>query len=285
MEITDHTITVFQCDADIVKQIRKQDNYLIRYSDDCPGKEYCAIYFSSNDIYFPNTETVFQKRIVEKDFYEWYGTRIQKAHKHIFVRDIFKQWYLAGINEKINTPELLNDFLRQETEGYKIIAVGSSAGAYAAILHGSLLGAERVIAFNPQFEINSLLERSQEAINPLVFRLKETNTRKYYDIVPFVNDSVDIFYFYSNQSSWDMEQCRHSEKLKEIRRISFSTAHHGIPFLKVALHKVLNLEKNDLEHYAKKVQSPFIFTVKTVCINKAVSGFLKQLYEAYKKRH
>lgn len=285
MEITNHTITVFQCDADIVKQIRKQDNYLIRYSDDCPGKEYCAIYFSSNDIYFPNTETVFQKRIVEKDFYEWYGSRIQKAHKHIFVRDIFKQWYLAGINEKINTPELLNDFLRQETEGYKIIAVGSSAGAYAAILHGSLLGAERVIAFNPQFEINSLLERSQEAINPLVFRLKETNTRKYYDIVPFVNDSVDIFYFYSNQSSWDMEQCRHSEKLKEIHRISFSTAHHGIPFLKVALHKVLNLEKNDLEHYAKKVQSPFIFTVKTVGIKKAVSGFLKQLYEAYKKRH
>lgn len=100
MEEINKTCYVFQVDSDIVQQVyNEKDNFLIEY-DNQGEKKWCAIYFSSNDIYFPNTEEIFRKRIIEKNFFEWYHSRINRAYKHIFVRDIFKQWYLMGINAK-----------------------------------------------------------------------------------------------------------------------------------------------------------------------------------------
>ena len=44
---------------------------------------------------------------------------IKRASKHIFVRDVFKTWYITGINSKINNVPLLAELLRKETEGYE----------------------------------------------------------------------------------------------------------------------------------------------------------------------
>lgn len=284
MEEINKTCYVFQVDSDIVQQVyNEKDNFLIEY-DNQGEKKWCAIYFSSNDIYFPNTEEIFRKRIIEKNFFEWYHSRINRAYKHIFVRDIFKQWYLMGINAKINTPEKLTEFLRKETEGYNIVTVGSSAGGYAAILHGSLLSAKYVLAFNPQFEIKSLLKISSERINPIVFReMKLRNI--FYDITSYINNNTDIFYFYSNASKWDIEQNCYLEGYKNnIYKLSFNTSHHGIPFLKIALPVVLNFSVEKLKKYSGSVYSPIWFTYQMVGLWKTIFGFYKQFYSAYKKR-
>lgn len=73
---------------------------------------------------------------------------------------------------------------------------GSSAGGYAAILYGSILKVERVFAFNPQVELTSLLTKSNEKTNPLIFRLKDGPYRKYFDIVPFIMPMMNIYYFF-----------------------------------------------------------------------------------------
>lgn len=66
---------VFQTDSEIVRQVYEtQDNYLIEY-DEIGQKNWCAIYFCSNDIYYPNTEDIFRKRIIEKNFFEWYADK------------------------------------------------------------------------------------------------------------------------------------------------------------------------------------------------------------------
>lgn len=107
---------MFQIDSEIVQSVyNKLPNYKIVYDDSC-SENRCAIYFSSNNIYYPNTEEIFRKRIVEKDFFEWYHTRV-KARKHIFVRDVFKQWYIDGINTEIDSPEKLLTWLKQEAGG------------------------------------------------------------------------------------------------------------------------------------------------------------------------
>lgn len=282
MEIKDNF--VFQTDSDIVRKVYNENpNYLIEYSDNCERKDYCTIYFCSNDIYFPNTEEIFNKRIIGKNFYEWYNLRVSKSHKHIFVRDIYKQWYLTGINAEINNPEKLLDFLRNETAGYKVITLGSSAGGYAAVLYGSLLQADQVMIFNAQFEVSSLLSRSTEKINPLLFRLKEEAVSKYFDIKKFINENIDIFYFYSNKSKWDVEQYKHIKDLK-INKISFSTAHHGIPFLKTCLSKVINSDKDTLLSLTFSTQRPYLFSVKTVGFWNVLSGLISQAYKAYAKR-
>ena len=83
METLSSTFYVFQTDSEIVNKVyQEQDNYLIEF-DEKGDKEWCAVYFCSNDIYYPNTEEIFRKRIIEQNFFEWYHSRINKAFKHI----------------------------------------------------------------------------------------------------------------------------------------------------------------------------------------------------------
>ena len=284
METLKSTYHVFQTDSDIVNKVyQEQDNYLIEY-DKKGDNEWCAIYFCSNDIYYPNTKEIFQKRIIDKNFFEWYQSRINKAYKHIFIRDIFKQWYLAGINININSPKKLIDFLIKETHGYKVITIGSSAGGYAAILYGSFINTQYVLAFNPQYELKSLLERSSEAINPLLFRIKDERIQ-YFDITTYINRQTNIFYFYSNASKWDREQNKHLIKnTPNLYKITFNTKHHGIPFLKVALPKVLNLNIEKLKSLSKNTHNPIWFTIQMVGIRKTLSGLYKQIKQSYLNR-
>src|SRR5882672_2149619 len=118
---------VFQADSEIVNAVyREGSNYIIEYNKEVP-QEYCILYFSSNNIYYPNEESVFNSHIKQKNRFEWYGTRINKGYKHIFLRDIKKQWYLKGVNAQIDSPDQLLHFLQKETKGYKVIALGSSS--------------------------------------------------------------------------------------------------------------------------------------------------------------
>lgn len=153
-----------------------EPNFLIEYNEQCSSKEYCAIYFCSNDIWFPHTEEIFRKRIVKNNFFEWYRCRIARAYKHIFVRDVFKQWYLTGINGEINSTDKLYEFLKKETAGYKVITLGSSAGGYASALFGPMLGAVQSICFNAQFCLQRLVDESTPTISPLLYSMYKCNS-------------------------------------------------------------------------------------------------------------
>lgn len=284
----DNRTLVFQVDSEIVKKQRKQSNYRIEYNQE-NAKNVCAIYFGSNDIYFPNTEASFKYSIIEANRYEWVHQKIAGVKKHIFLRDIYKQWYLAGINDEINTPEKLFDWLRIQTDGYKIYTVGSSAGGYAAILYGALLNADKVYAFNPQLELNSLLETSEE-INPLIYRLQNSELRKYYDLLPIVVESKNhnIFYFVSIDSPCDKTQYQHLQEnagngiLKTIR---FKSSHHGIPFPKIALKKVLNSKIQDLINDARRVHNPIIYSINKVGLYTTITGLIKQISTLFFKKY
>jgi hypothetical protein len=76
--------------------------------------------------------------------------------KHFYI-DIHQQWYHKGINgfstNIIETQQYLQNIIRN----YKnILFVGISAGGYAAILFGSLLKINTVIAFIPQTKLRSI---------------------------------------------------------------------------------------------------------------------------------
>lgn len=280
-------IKVFQVDSPIVQKVYKMnDNYLIEYDDTVKIREYCAIYFCSNNIYYPNTEEIFRKRIVERNTFEWYGTRIKKAWKHIFVRDIFKQWYLKGINSRICAPKLLLEFLQRETQGMKIITLGSSAGGYASILYGSQLNAERIIAINPQIEIASLLlPPSSPQINPLLFRLASTEVSRYFDLRNVIDvDRGNIYYFHSTKSKWDNEQYSKVCDYANIHHLPFTTSHHGIPFQKVALPKVINMENEELIKFCGKSNNPYVFAVQMVGIMAIISGAYRQFMSRMEQR-
>lgn len=278
---------MFQIDSEIVQSVyNKLPNYKIVYDDSC-SENRCAIYFSSNNIYYPNTEEIFRKRIVEKDFFEWYHTRV-KARKHIFVRDVFKQWYIDGINTEIDSPEKLLTWLKQEAGGQDVITIGSSAGGYAAILYGSLLGASKVFAFNAQFSLWHLVNSSSYKNNPLLNKYKATGRSRLYLLKEYLNNTTNYFYFCSLKNKEDIEQYRilfsSHFQLSNLYCLKFYTSHHGIPFLKVALPRVLNLEDNELKMFVAKINNPFLFSIRMVGIFRTICGLVKQVYCSYQKR-
>lgn len=276
MEVTNKDF-VFQTDSEIVRAAFEKDNYSVVYDEQCADKTTCAIYFSSNDIYFPNTEEVFQKRIVEKDFYEMYHTRVNVAYKHIFVRDIQKQWYIGGINSHIHSPELLLEFLQKETRGYSVITIGSSAGGYAAVLFGSLLSAKRVFSFNGQFEINSLLKTSNQQTDPLLFRNAESTLARYFDLRNFINRDTVIYYFSSLGSEWDNQQYKHINDIASVKPILFKTSHHGVPFVKSALPMVINMKSEALDKFVGQKLNPLWFSIRMAGFSKTLATLCKQL--------
>lgn len=272
---------VFQADSEVVKGAYENiTNYLIEY-DENQKKKHCALYFSSNDIYYPNNENVFRRQILEQNKFEWFGTRVPYAHKHIFIRDIKKQWYLTGVNVTVDSPEKLLEFLKAETVGYEITALGSSAGGFAAVLFGSLLNANLILSFNGQFQVHSLLTSSKESVNPILFRYKESKQYiDFFDAKSFVKDGKNIFYFCSNSSKWDCQQRDHIRD-KNINVIEFATSHHGIPFLKCNLPVILKMPKDELMRLSGKVFLPLFFSIKMVGLLNTVNGLFEQLRKKY----
>ena len=174
-------------------------------------------------------------------------------------------------NEEINSPERLKEFIISETKGYRVFALGSSAGGFAAITYGSLVNAERVYAFNSQFDLNYILMNSNPILNPLLYKYKDTVRSEYFRLDNFLNSSTEYFYFQSCKSKIDITQFEHLERKSIIRRIQFDTRNHGFPFLRQNLSYVLELSANDLKHMSQKITHPFYFTVQ-------INGFFKSIF-------
>ena len=278
-------MTIFQIDSDIVNQTYQDKNYQIEFSHNSLTQEYCAIYFSSNDIYYPNNEQTFRQRIIIQNTYECYKTRITKEYKHIFLRDIYKQWYLKGINSQINSPRKLIEWLRSETDGFKIITIGSSAGGYAAILYGSMLNAQKAIVFNPQFEIRTILNTPEGILkNPIVNTTLNTENDIFLNINDLISKKIKIFYFFSSNSPWDYQQSLLAQKHTNIFPIKFKSSHHGIPFLKGALQKVINYPEEYLYQLSQKSHYPIIFTIKTIGIFSTLQALNKQIKKIIQRK-
>lgn len=275
---------IFQTDSRLViQEYENNPNYLIEYDSRFSSENICAIYFSSHDIYYPNKEEVFVKNIIERNKFEWYNTRIENASKHIFIRDIKKQWYISGLNKIIDSPIKLLEFLQIETNGYRIITIGSSAGGFASVLFGSLLDAEKIFSFNGQFEISSLLRSSHSENDPLVFKYADDSVLKaYYDTKSYIKNKKGLFYFVSYNSPIDKAQYEHIKDLN-LNSIIFKTNHHGIPFPKDCLTEILKLSYDELANDCRKSHSPIIYAIHYIGIYKTISGLSKQLIKRLKK--
>lgn len=255
---------VFQINDKLINEsYNLSQNFQVIY-DECESrkKNLCAIYFSSNEIYYPNTQKSFNESILVKDKYEWKSNRISGAFMHIFVRDIQKQWYIEGINSLVNTPDLLAEKLRELTSGFEVYTVGSSAGGFAAILFGSLLKAKRVYAFNAQLDLHSVIHNSSAKIDPILYKYRSDIYRSYYfNVSPFLNQKTEYFYFQSANSFQDIAQYNTCKAKDLLIKIEFSTSNHGFPFMRHDLKYILKLSATELKKLSNKRIHPFLFSV------------------------
>lgn len=268
------------------KVYNEQLNYRIDFSDRV-RKDVVAVYITSNALFFPHTAEGFQKAILEKDRYEWTRMKIRRAQKHIFIRDVYKQWYATGINSQINSIDKLIDWLRNEVNGYKYLIVsGSSGGGYAAALVGARLKASLIIDFNGQWEINSSIEKDGKVVSPILKKMKDESDEgiKYFNIACEEFDYERTFYLVSDRSPWDCKQLRLVEDFKNIHIIRFRNKHHGIPFMKVALPRILNMTYEELCVLEKDIHRPVLFEMKLVGVVPTVKYLFHLAKKILKKR-
>ncbi len=280
---------IFQIDDSAVKRVYKEaDNYKVKFHTGADvQQDLCVVYFSSNELYYPNTAKAFENNILVKDKFEWQRNYIRYAHKHIFIRDVQKQWYMEGISEKYNSPQALLRLLRELTTGFRVYIMGSSAGGFAALLYGSLLQVDRVYAFNAQLNLNLIIEGSNAFVDPILFRYNDQEQSKYFVIENFLDSERDYFYFQSSKSLIDIKQYNSLKNKKLLTRIPFKTSNHGFPFLRHNLMHVMGLSKEALHQLSIKAYHPIAFAasidgwVKTVkvVVTTVVNRFKKKLKE------
>lgn len=182
-----------------ISNIKEGQDYLynnfenIEVEDIDASRNLCYIFFSSNGLYENNFEK-FYMSMIEENRFEWKS--IAEAVKKrkcvgriIYIRDVYKRFYIHGINKELNTVSKVLDKLKDLTEGYKVITIGVSSGGYMATVAGVELGAESVFSISGQFDISALM---LEGINEL-----EENEKKYLNIISKVKEQTkgNIFYF------------------------------------------------------------------------------------------
>ena len=226
----------------VKKEYCTDSNYKIEYSD---GKSSCvAVYFSSNGLFYPDDVDTFTQTILVRDRYELWQNRIDRAHKHIFIRDLYKSWYLLGISSQSPTVESLCEFLRKEVNGYQeVIMVGISSGGYAAILFGSMLKATTILAFSAQWSLYE--EDIERKIGRKRGNVDFSKIQQYYNIVSTGNYS-QVFYFCPVLSEEDKIQLEYAEKAKNINIIRLAESGHGLAVPLESLQYVLRMSNRKL---------------------------------------
>lgn len=228
----------------LVERAYQSDNYKIEYNEAVDNNE-CVLYFSSNNIWFPNTEEAFRKSILENDRFEWERKPYRVGRKNIYLRDIYKSWYVQGINDRINSVDAIIDWLRKETSGYEVVCIGSSAGGYMAALVGIILKAKLVFAFSAQF---CLYNEGYYDVNPFLQKYKsDSDKEKYYDITDLVNKSdTPILYIYPNRCRVDELQAERIIPSESVMKYGLNSSHHGIVVNKCNLSNLLSMNQEQL---------------------------------------
>jgi len=245
---------------EVQKVYSEQENYFI-IKNDAIEKQCTVVYFSSNGLYFPNTIDCFTNTILKNNRFEWMNknNQIKFATKSIFVRDVFKQWYLKGINSEIDNLDKLITFIKEESAGTKLICVGSSAGGYAATLIGSILNSEAVFCFSGQLSLLPIFEQGK---NQIVNECYE-KWKQYYNLESFIEKTVsNIFYFSCADSKIDFNDMMIASKYSSIHPFLFKCSAHGIPFRAYVLQNLLSTSEENLITLSKAYGGRYI--VKSV---------------------
>ena len=233
-----------------------KSNYKIVHGDS-KEENTCYIFFSGNGIYRSNTLGELRKTIYAEDRFEWeYVANLSgiiKTSKCIFVRDVYKNFYVNGISKKYDDIDKLLEFLRSETSGYIVRTVGNSAGGYMAMLAGSILGAEIIFSFSGIVD----LYHYNDAVygNNYYFMKKYRDApgrSRYFDIIRIVNADQPVMFFYAANNDEDVRQ---ANKIKEKRGVVFfpvSSSEHGKTIRTETISKLFTFTRAELYEFCKK---------------------------------
>lgn len=216
----------------------------------------CYIFFSSNGLYYPDEENVFREQIIQKDRYEWKwvvkNSKVpETAERIIYVRDLFKDWYSKGISKEINTLDKTFELLKELTDGYQVVTVGSSAGGYMAVLTAVMLNAKWSINFSGQYIVTTEVKERYRDITGLL--------KTYRGI---------IFYYAPAYCEQDVYQYNQIKNIDCVKTILFRGHKHAETMLPGNMCYIIDKDHRELlklyERYENRKVSKMEFLLSTV---------------------
>lgn len=113
---------------------------------------------------------VFSAANAAESKFTFYKNTEEVACDRLFIRDPFMNaWYQKGFLGERGFDASLGALVRFTANYDRVVMAGSSMGAYASILFGSLVGADRILAIGPQTLLNPAYSRSPGRSIPLIY--------------------------------------------------------------------------------------------------------------------
>lgn len=114
--------------------------------------------------------------------------------KKLFLRDLEKAWYLRGLFGVTKNVQDTAEFLRNEiisAAAERVVMTGYSLGGFAALLYGTMLGVDEVLAFSPQtfISLRQRLRHGDHRWNRYALKLPLRTPARYRDLRPLLADS------------------------------------------------------------------------------------------------
>ncbi len=265
----------------------QKDNYCIVNNEEYDLEKVCYIYFSSNGLYRVDSEESFKKNIINADRYEWRSLKPEKIpQKEIFIRDIWLSWYVKGINNKLNNIEKVLEWLRLETEGYRIVTVGNSSGGYMAALAAQYLDAKMAFSFCGQFSLEN--HKDHLVTNPLLIKYKtDIEHSKWFECYRYL-EKTPIVYFCPSGVDHDRIQAEFATKIPHCAMFHILSDIHGVTVYNFNIPKILSWDyefaKSLSDKLSDKVIKPFDFSVKALGASKTVFLLLKTKLKKFNKK-
>lgn len=266
-------------DNPLIIKARKKDNYKVIYNP--TGPSICYVFFSSNGLFYPDDQNTFEHVVGECDRYEWehiYSNKsvYSSAKKFIFIRDVLKSYYLEGISEKNNSIEKVLELVKDLTKGYDVITIGSSAGAYIAMLIGKEIRAKHVISISGIFSLtiwNDLLNSSY------INRKDDKNFNRWFDLTEYLYETP-VFYFFPGKNKKDYMQYLIGKKIGTVRSFEFNEKIHGKTMYSENLVWIISQDTNVLdsvyEHYKNKIINKNLFCIRTMGVGRWIRILMKK---------
>jgi len=141
-------------------------------------------------------------------------------------------WYhrgLPGIAKNIDGIAQHLKGLIKKSGAAKVVVIGNSAGGYAALLFGCLIGANIVYAFAPQTFIDKANRKSRGDSRWERKQIKnahnsKTRQEKYFDLKQVLGEHTKCHVYYQRKSKLDQI---HAERMRGVKGISFHPCDEG----------------------------------------------------------
>lgn len=155
--------------------------------------------------------------------FEGYSLLSKYTSNKLFIRDSMRSWYNGIIPEISNSADELVKYLSPIIANFNkknITFIGSSMGAYAALLFGIKLGIGKVIAFSPQIVLNPSMP------------FTPNETVKYNDLSTLIleNTQTSIDIWFGEGEPLDLYHIHHVIDAKKVSFFPITGAPHNVLF-------------------------------------------------------